>query len=90
MGRAADFNDSYRIKRATHTSDAIPAVLAMAEALHADGKGLITSIALMYEMGLLFTEKIATMKDWNPDPCARCNPLEEADRPEAFGARQPI
>lgn len=70
MGRAADFNDSYRIKRATHTSDAIPAVLAMAEALHADGKSLITSIALMYEMGLLFTEKIATMKDWNPDPCA--------------------
>jgi 2-methylcitrate dehydratase len=42
----------------------------MAEALHADGKGLIISIALMYEMGLLFTEKIATMKDWNPDPCA--------------------
>jgi 2-methylcitrate dehydratase len=70
MGRAADFNDSYRIKRATHTSDAIPAVLAMGEALHADGRGLITSMALTYEMGLLFTEKLGTMKDWNPDPCA--------------------
>ncbi len=70
MGRAADFNDSYRIKRATHTSDAIPAVLAMGEALHADGKHLITSIALAYEMGLLFTEKLGTLKDWNPDPCA--------------------
>ena len=68
--RTADFNDSYRIKRATHTSDGIPAVLAMAEALHADGKRLITGIVLMFEMGLLFTEKIGTMKDWNPDPCA--------------------
>ena len=70
MVRTADFNDSYRIKRATHCSDGIPAVLAMAEALHADGKRLITSIVLMFEMGLLFTEKIGTMKDWNPDPCA--------------------
>jgi len=70
MGRAADFNDSYRIKRATHTSDAIPADLAMGEAVHADGKHLITSIVLTYEMGLLFTEKVGTMKDWNPDPCA--------------------
>lgn len=70
MVRTADFNDSYRIKRATHSSDGIPAVLAMAEALHADGKRLITGIVLMFEMGLLFTEKIGTMKDWNPDPCA--------------------
>ena len=70
MGRAADFNDSYRIKRATHTSDAIPAGLAMGEAVHADGKRLIASIVLTYEMGLLFTEKVGTMKDWNPDPCA--------------------
>ncbi len=70
MGRAADFNDSYRIKRATHTSDAIPADLAMGEAVHADGKRLIASIVLTYEMGLLFTEKVGTMKDWNPDPCA--------------------
>lgn len=68
--RAADFNDSVRIKRAVHTSDGIPAVLAMAEALHADGKQLITGIVLMFEMGLLFSEKIGTIKDWFPDPCA--------------------
>jgi len=70
MGRAADFNDSYLIKRPTHTSDGIPAVLAMAEALHSGGKSLITGIVLMYEMGLLFTEKMGTLKNWNPDPCA--------------------
>jgi len=78
MVRTADFNDSYRIKRATHTSDAIPAGLAMAEAVHADGKRLITSIALTYEMGVLFSEKIGTMKDWNPDPCALATTLGSA------------
>ncbi|MBI5966720.1 MAG: MmgE/PrpD family protein [Deltaproteobacteria bacterium] len=78
MVRTADFNDSYRIKRATHTSDAIPAGLAMAEAVHADGKRLITSIALTYEMGVLFSEKIGTMKDWNPDPCALAATLGSA------------
>lgn len=78
MVRTADFNDSYRIKRATHTSDAIPAVLAMAEAVHANGQQLITSIALTYEMGVLFTEKVATLKDWNPDPCALAATLGSA------------
>jgi 2-methylcitrate dehydratase len=68
--RTADYNDSYRIKRATHTSDAIPGVLATAEAVHADGKSLITALALTYEMGVSFSETVATMKDWNPDPCA--------------------
>jgi len=70
MVRTADWNDSYRIKRAAHVSDAIPAVLAAAEAVHADGKSVITAITLAYEMGVSFIEKIATMKDWHPDPCA--------------------
>lgn len=78
MVRTADWNDSYRIKRAAHVSDAIPAVLAAAEAVHADGKSLITSIALAYELGVCFIEKIATMKDWHPDPCALAAVLASA------------
>ncbi|KYH31765.1 MmgE/PrpD family protein [Neomoorella mulderi] len=50
MVRYLDFNDSLRIKDAGHPSDTIPAVLAIGEALHVDGKSLITATALAYEI----------------------------------------
>ncbi|MDN5347700.1 MAG: 2-methylcitrate dehydratase [Clostridia bacterium] len=50
MARYLDFNDTLRVKDAGHPSDTIPAVLAMAEALHADGKSIMTAIVLAYEI----------------------------------------
>lgn len=50
MVRYLDFNDSLRVADAGHPSDTIPAVLAMGEALHADGKSLITATVLAYEI----------------------------------------
>lgn len=57
MGRYLDFNDSYRFKDGGHPSDAIPAVLAMSEALHANGRSLITAIVLAYELEVRFIEE---------------------------------
>lgn len=68
MVRTLDFNDSYRVKGVAHVSDTIPAVLAMGEAVHANGKDLVTGIALAYEMGVCFVEKMLTKKEW--EPCA--------------------
>src|SRR5262249_30877359 len=48
--RYLDFNDTYLSKEPAHPSDNIPAALAAAESVNADGKALITAIALAYEV----------------------------------------
>ena len=48
--RYLDFNDTYLSKEPAHPSDNIPACVAVAESLHADGKQLIQAIVLSYEM----------------------------------------
>ena len=48
--RYLDFNDTYLSKEPAHPSDNISAALAVAEAEKANGKALITSIALAYEI----------------------------------------
>tara|TARA_B100000315_G_scaffold150257_1_gene138943 strand:+ start:1692 stop:3077 length:1386 start_codon:yes stop_codon:yes gene_type:complete len=48
--RYLDFNDTYLSKEPAHPSDNIAAALAVSEAEKADGKALITSIALSYEI----------------------------------------
>ncbi len=48
--RYLDYNDTYLSKEPAHPSDNISAALAVAEAEKADGKVLITSIALAYEI----------------------------------------
>jgi len=50
MVRYLDFSDDYIVKDGPHPSDSIPAVLAIAEALHADGKSLACAITLTYEI----------------------------------------
>lgn len=50
MVRYLDFSDDYINKDGPHPSDNIPAVLAIAEALHADGKSLACAITLTYEI----------------------------------------
>src|ERR1700722_944104 len=48
--RYFDFNDTYLSKEPAHPSDNISAALAVAESLGADGRELITAIALAYEV----------------------------------------
>src|SRR5437867_714744 len=48
--RYLDYNDTYLSKEPAHPSDNIPAALAMAEVERADGRDLITAIALAYEV----------------------------------------
>src|SRR5258707_2264384 len=48
--RYFDFNDTYLSKEPAHPSDNISAALAMAESVGADGRELITAIALAYEV----------------------------------------
>ena len=48
--RYLDYNDTYLSKEPAHPSDNIPAALAVAEAGNANGRELITAIALAYEV----------------------------------------
>lgn len=50
MVRFLDFNDTYHALDSGHPSDQIPGVLALAETVGADGKEVITSIVLAYEV----------------------------------------
>ncbi len=66
MVRYLDFNDAYRVKDAGHPSDVISAVLAMGEAVHADGKALITATVLAYEVQCrIIEETILDQKGWD-------------------------
>lgn len=54
--RYFDYNDTYLSKEPAHPSDNISAALAMAESLGADGRELITAIALAYEVQCRFCD----------------------------------
>ncbi|MFH1933051.1 MAG: MmgE/PrpD family protein [Pseudomonadota bacterium] len=63
MVRYLDFNDAYRMKDAGHPSDAIPAILAIGEAIHAEGKNLIEAIVLAYEIQCRMIEEVLLDKN---------------------------
>ena len=63
MVRYLDFNDAYRMKDAGHPSDAIPAILAIGEAIHAEGKSLIEAIVLAYEIQCRMIEEVVLDKN---------------------------
>lgn len=48
--RYLDFNDTYLSKEALHPSDMIPALVAAAEAVDADGRRLMEGMAVAYEV----------------------------------------
>ncbi|MEK6976774.1 MAG: MmgE/PrpD family protein [Candidatus Hydrothermarchaeota archaeon] len=50
MVRYLDYNDTYLSKEPAHPSDNIPAALAVAEAMHRDGRELIAAIVVAYEV----------------------------------------
>ncbi len=54
--RYFDYNDTYLSKEPAHPSDNISAALAMAESLGANGRELITAIALAYEVQCRFCD----------------------------------
>ena len=60
MVRYLDCNDSYFSPGGGHPSDMIPAVLAMADPMIADGRTVITAIALAYEIFCRLSDEVVT------------------------------
>ena len=58
MVRYLDCNDSYFSPGGGHPSDMIPAALAVGDTLHADGRELITAIALAYEVFCRISDQV--------------------------------
>ena len=58
MLRYLDFNDTYTSIGEGHPSDAIPAVLASAEAFHASGKTIIAALAATYEVYMALADTV--------------------------------
>jgi len=65
MMRYLDFNDATFGKSAGHPSDIFAAVLAEADALHADGRGVITASALAYEVFCNLSESVPREQGWD-------------------------
>lgn len=61
MVRYLDFNDDYLNRDGPHPSDNISAILAICEALHADGKSLALGITLAYEI----VDQLVDVADFN-------------------------
>ncbi|MEC9287207.1 MAG: MmgE/PrpD family protein [Chloroflexota bacterium] len=58
MVRYLDCNDSYFSPGGGHPSDMIPAVLALADPMSADGRTVVTAIALAYEIFCRLSDQI--------------------------------
>jgi 2-methylcitrate dehydratase len=58
MLRFLDMSDSYRVKSGGHPSDVIAPILAVAEAVRADGPSVISAIAAAYEIYCGFCDAI--------------------------------
>jgi 2-methylcitrate dehydratase len=62
--RYLDCNDTYAARGTGHPSDMIPAVLAAADARGADGRSVITAIAVAYEAFCRIADRVA-LKGWD-------------------------
>jgi 2-methylcitrate dehydratase len=70
MIRCLDFNDDYFGKDGPHPSDTIGAILSAADAGHADGKALITGIAVAYEFLCTLVDVVSLReKGWDYVTC---------------------
>ena len=58
MVRYLDLNDAYRTRDASHPSDNLPGILAVAEALGASGRDLVVALAISYEIQCRFTDDV--------------------------------
>lgn len=65
MMRYLDFNDACFGKSAGHPSDIFAAVLAVADAMRADGRSVITASALAYDVFCNLAESVAREQGWD-------------------------
>jgi 2-methylcitrate dehydratase len=65
MVRCQDFNDSYLSQASCHPSDVWSAVLAVADAMHADGRKVIAGAALAYEGSCNFADIMPREQGWD-------------------------
>ena len=65
MLRYLDYNDAYFMKSSGHPSDTLAAVLAAADAAHADGASVVTAITLAYEVFCNFSEVVPRELGWD-------------------------
>lgn len=66
MLRYLDMSDMYRVKNSGHPSDLFAPILAMAEAMDADGPAALTAITLAYDVYCAFSETLAIKpKGWD-------------------------
>ncbi len=65
MMRYLDFNDATFGKSAGHPSDIFGAVLAAADAAHADGRAVITAATLAYEVFCNLAENVMRDQGWD-------------------------
>ena len=63
--RYLDFNDATFGKSAGHPSDIFAAVLAEADALNANGRGVVTAATLAYEVFCNFSESVQRELGWD-------------------------
>ena len=65
MMRYLDYNDVYFVKSTGHPSDAIAATLATADSVRADGKSVLTAIALSFEPYCNLSETLPRELGWD-------------------------
>ena len=65
MMRYLDYNDVYFVQSTGHPSDTISAILAMADAVHADGRTVVTATALAYEPYCNLSEVLPRELGWD-------------------------
>ena len=65
MLRYADYNDSYFNRNSGHPSDTFAGVLALGEALHADGRATILAATLAYEGFCNFSDILPREQGWD-------------------------
>lgn len=70
MTRFLDMTDTYLSKTPGHPSDVIPGILAVGEAVHADGASVINAITLAYDTYCTFCESVDIhTKGWDQPVC---------------------
>lgn len=63
--RYLDYNDAYFMKSSGHPSDVFAAVLAAADAVHANGRSVITAATLAYDAFCNFSDSVPREQGWD-------------------------
>ena len=79
MIRYLDFNDTYTSIGEGHPSDAIPAILAVADAYHASGKDVILAMVAAYEVYMGMADVIS-LRDKSKQLLVVLEAVESAER----------